>query len=87
MIRSNKGKKLTVVFDEWGQASATFTGTQKLLAGDINADNQVQVIDYVILRNNYFTTQPTPDLNGDGLIQAFDYALLRGNWFSAGDPE
>lgn len=83
----NLRKKLAVVFDEWGQASATFTGTQKLLADDINADNQVQVIDYVILRNNYFTTQPTPDLNGDGLIQAFDYALLRGNWFSAGDPE
>ena len=70
-----------------GQAAASFTGADKLRVGDMNNSNTTNILDYAILKQNWFTTNAVADLNGDGVVNILDYSLLKTYWFQAGDPE
>lgn len=77
--------------------NVTFTGginvldMGTLLEGDANDDNRVNVADFVILRNAYFTEEgrpgfdPRADFDEDNRINVRDFALLRANYFTEGD--
>ena len=65
------------------QASVDFF----LPAGDLNGDNVINTLDYVIFRNAWMSTDPSPDLIGDGSVGTADYELLKANWYTAGAPE
>ena len=57
-----------------------------LRAGDLNGSNSINVLDYSILKVNWFTANPAADVNGDGVVNTLDYALMKANWFAVGDP-
>jgi hypothetical protein len=95
----NLREKLAVTFDINGQATADFIADgvpgwnnatdHYLRGGDIDPshNNQVSFLDYSVLGNNYFTSNPVADINGDGFVNLFDYSILSVNWFTAGDPQ
>jgi hypothetical protein len=70
-----------------GQASANFTGAEKLLGGDLNGTNTINILDYSVLKANYFTANPVADINGNGVVNLIDYNILKANFFKAGDVE
>jgi hypothetical protein len=71
-----------------GQSVAEFTGGAKLLAGDINGDNFVNILDYSLLKSNWGpNAHPVADVNGDGQVQLLDYSLMQSNWFVRGDAQ
>jgi len=70
-----------------GAAVASFTGSNRLLGGDINETNSINILDYGILIMNWNTANSVADIDGDGLVYTGDYMLMLGNWFTAGDPE
>jgi hypothetical protein len=69
------------------QLEANFTGNCRVLGGDINGTNSVNILDYALLRSNWMTTTDTADINGDKQVQLLDYMIMRSNWFKQGDPE
>jgi hypothetical protein len=84
----NLRRKVGMTLDADGQATGVhFAGTTKLLGGDINGDNFVNILDYSALKNNWFTTNSVADINGDGQVQVLDYGLLQSNFFSRGNVE
>jgi hypothetical protein len=60
-----------------------------LRGGDVTGDNQVNLFDYNVLRQNwppaFFNAQA--DINGDGQITFSDYSLMQSNWGKTGDPQ
>lgn len=70
-----------------GQATAAFTGANKLLGGDLNGTNTVNILDYAILKLNWVTPNAVADINGDGGVAMLDYSILVGNWFQRGDAK
>jgi hypothetical protein len=66
-------------------ATVNFSGTAKLLGGDLNDDNKVNAADYATLRAGWNT--PAGDIDGDGNTGSSDYTLLKGNWYAEGDAE
>ena len=83
----NLRERLDVSLDSDGQASASFSSTDKLRGGDINGSNSINILDYSILRANYNSYNSQADINGDGQVQLLDYMIMRSNWFQLGDPE
>jgi len=83
----NLRRKLPVSLDGDGQGTANFTGSDKLLGGDINGDNIVNTLDYTIYAVNYLTTNAVADIDGDGVVNTTDYTLISANFFKAGDEE
>lgn len=57
---------------------------------DINRDGIVDLSDYSILVNNFFSSQLNPfhaaDLNQDGLVDIADYSILVANFFQQSTP-
>jgi len=80
-------RKIPVSFDSNTQAIADFTGGCNLLGGDLNGSNTTQFLDFLVLRNNWFTHEAIADINGDGNVQFSDFLILRQNWFMTGDDE
>ncbi len=72
-----------------GGANTLDLGT--LREGDANGDNRVNVADFTLLRNAYFSEEgqanfdPRTDFDEDNRINVRDFALLRGNYFAEGD--
>jgi hypothetical protein len=83
----NLRSKVTPVFTPEGVGTAALTGGDKLPGGDLNGDNQVNTLDYSILRFNWHTTDPVADITGDALTNLTDFNILKGNFYSAGDPQ
>ena len=83
----NLRRKNSVVFDGDNQASIAFSGFRKLLGGDLNSDNMIQLWDYNILKTNWFTTNNVADINGDGMVQLWDYNIMKNNWFTIGETQ
>lgn len=85
-------KKLPMILSD-GQGLADFTGDSKLLSGDINGTNSINIQDYSIMLSKWAAVPPNPegyevaDINGDGAVSVPDYNLMKGNWFKLGDPE
>jgi len=80
-------RKVPAASDGDGQATADFTGSGKLLAGDINGDNMVQILDYSLVKIYWYTHNPVADINGDWNVSFPDYLLMKGNWFTRGDDD
>ncbi|MCL4834761.1 MAG: hypothetical protein KJZ86_20140, partial [Caldilineaceae bacterium] len=58
----------------------TFTGL-RLLGGDINGDNQVNIFDLAIVGSQYGNTGPSPgDVNADNRVNIQDLSLVSGNF-------
>ncbi|MBL8087595.1 MAG: hypothetical protein JNM85_05930 [Chthonomonas sp.] len=82
-------RRLNVNLDTWGYESSTI----QLLAGDANADDMIDLFDYLILSSGYETSDPDPgylvnagaDFNMDGTIDFFDYLLLSENYEKEGE--
>ncbi|MCG3207039.1 MAG: hypothetical protein FOGNACKC_00639 [Anaerolineae bacterium] len=51
-----------------------------LPAGDINADNAIDLLDLGYLAANFLTANGLADLNGDGAANIIDLTLLAGNY-------
>jgi len=54
------------------------TGTN--LAGDINGDGIVNILDYTLLSNAFGTNNSSADLNKDGIVNILDYTILSNNF-------
>ena len=80
-------RKVAASFDSNSQGIADFTGDDDLLGGDLNGSNTTQFLDFLVLRNNWFTHEAVADINGDGNVQFSDYLILKQNWFMTGDDE
>lgn len=76
--------KVAATFTPEGVGSATLTGTDKLLGGDINGDNVINTFDYTLLRFNFGTLNTVGDINGDGGVSTGDYNLQRVNFYQIG---
>jgi uncharacterized protein YfaP (DUF2135 family) len=81
------GDTSTFAKSESSQLLADFTGDAKLLGGDVNGSNSVNVLDYSILKTNWFSSNAIADLDGSGVVQFVDYTVLKNNWFKVGDAE
>jgi hypothetical protein len=74
----------TVSFTDPTQVN--FTGDDnKLLGGDLNGSNSINVLDYGTLKSCWYTTNPVGDINGDGKVDNTDYGIQKDNWFKTGD--
>jgi hypothetical protein len=83
----NLRKKVAVTLDSDGQATVNFTSSAKLLGGDINGSNSINILDYSILKVNWFTSNAVADIDGNGNVGLLDYTTMKANWFNVGDPE
>jgi len=79
-------RKLILTLDEDGQARGDFTDSSKLLGGDLNASNLVNVVDYTMMKSLWYTHDPRGDINGDGFVSTIDYTIMKLNWYQQGDP-
>jgi hypothetical protein len=59
-------------------------GTITLLAGDVNADNVIDILDLASLATHYLSNDATADLNGDGVVDILDLALAAQNYQQQG---
>jgi hypothetical protein len=58
--------------------------TVKLLAGDVNGDNIVNILDMAFLAQYYSTNNPVADLNKDGRVDILDLVLCANNFQQQG---
>jgi hypothetical protein len=79
--------KRSVTLDGDGQAAVDFTGASKLRGGDLNGTNTTNILDFGVLKINWYTTNSVADITGDGVVTLTDLTILRNNWFQAGDPQ
>jgi len=63
---------------EFGSQTQPPTGK----TGDLNGDNQVNILDLSILLSSWNTTNSAADLNKDGLVNILDLSLLLSKWGS-----
>jgi|GEM_PF-1594957 len=59
-------------------------GSITLLAGDINDDDVIDILDISYLGGRYNSTDSLADLNADGLVDIFDLAVAAGNYGQQG---
>jgi hypothetical protein len=63
-----------------GDVSATNVGNITLLAGDINSDDIINILDLAYIASKYQTVDDLADMNGDGKVNIFDLSLAAGNY-------
>jgi hypothetical protein len=80
------GDTSTFAKSESSQLLADFTGDEKLLGGDFNATNSINVLDYSIMKANWGPGLAA-DVNGDGFTGTIDYGIMKANWFKVGDEQ
>ncbi len=59
-------------------------GRVTLLAGDVKADNVINIFDLTYMAGRMNTNDSLADLNGDGLVNIFDLTLAAGNYQKQG---
>ena len=69
------------------QWTAALTGASKLLGGDLNNSNTVNILDYSKLKLFWYTTNPIADIDGNGTVSLSDYVMLQLNFFKTGSPQ
>ena len=67
------------------QWTADLTGGNKLLGGDLNGSNAINILDFAVLRTHWYTTDTEADIDGSGQVNLTDFGILRINWFKKGD--
>ena len=83
----NLRRKLILTGGVNGQWIANFVGANKLLGGDLDGSNAVNLLDYSILKTNWLTSNAAADISGDSAVNLLDYSIMKSNWFVAGDAE
>ncbi len=73
-------KRVDVDLGETGQIAPSF----KLLGGDLNNSNSVNILDYSKMVTSWGGSA-AGDINGDGFTGTLDYSIMKANWFKAGD--
>ena len=81
----NLRRKVSAALDGDGQATADLTGASNLLGGDLNNSNAINILDFSVLRTNWYTTNDVADIDGSGQVAWLDFVLMRDNWFVRGD--
>ncbi|MBN1991634.1 MAG: N-acetylmuramoyl-L-alanine amidase [Anaerolineae bacterium] len=51
-----------------------------LLAGDINADDVIDILDLAYIASAYASANPTANLNADSVVDIFDLVIAAGNY-------
>jgi len=59
-------------------------GGLDLLAGDVNDDGQIDILDLAYIAGHYQSNDPAADLNNDGLVDILDLAMVAGNYQQQG---
>lgn len=59
-------------------------GAITLLAGDVNGDNTINILDLAYIATHYQGTDAQADLNKDGLVNILDLAMAAGNYAQQG---
>ena len=72
---------------EGRSAAVDFTGSLRLIAGDLDDSNTVDLDDYARLAAAWYTLQDAADLDGNGLVDILDYFIMASHWLQSGDPE
>jgi len=68
--------------------TADFTGANKLLGGDFNNDNFVELRDFAqFLRDFGVPDRPASDINGDGDVDNVEFGYIGLHFFQFGDPQ
>ncbi len=57
----------------------------RLLAGDINSDNRIDVLDFDDVRPKWHVQDAIADFNRDGKFNALDFSFMSRNWGLSGD--
>lgn len=52
----------------------------QLLAGDVNGDGIINILDIAVLAKSYETDNPQADINGDGIVDILDIVHAAGNY-------
>ena len=63
--------------------STTTVPTVTLLAGDINGDGVIDILDLSVVGSQFGSSSPSPaaaDVNGDGIVDIVDFVLLAKNF-------
>lgn len=56
----------------------------QLLAGDFNADDIINSLDFSLMNTNWNTNNSSVDINVDGIVNSLDFAYVSNNWLSIG---
>ncbi|MCB0177501.1 MAG: N-acetylmuramoyl-L-alanine amidase [Anaerolineae bacterium] len=59
-------------------------GTITLLAGDVNEDNIINILDLSLIAQRYRSDDPVADLNDNGVVDLFDLVTAAGNYDQQG---
>ncbi len=59
-------------------------GAITLLAGDVNGDEVIDILDLAYLATHYQTDDSLADLNADGIVNILDLAMVAGNYRQQG---
>jgi hypothetical protein len=59
-------------------------GSIQLLAGDVNGDNLIDILDLAYMGTRLYTADPLGDLNDDGTVNILDLAMAAGNYRQSG---
>ncbi|MBE7471031.1 MAG: hypothetical protein DPW09_35830 [Anaerolineae bacterium] len=59
---------------------AVSLGRLTLLAGDLNADNRIDILDLTTIARHYNSADTLADLNADGTVNLLDLVLAAGNY-------
>lgn len=57
-----------------------------LLAGDLNNDDKIDILDLTLCASNFGTTMPAGDVNADGIVNIYDLVLIGKN-FKLASPQ
>lgn len=77
--------------------SASFTGADTLIGGNLNGDNVIDILDFGVFTSEYAqnygsgsTTCATPpphaDINGDGIVFTQDFTFIQINFLLSNEP-
>src|SRR4030067_629982 len=55
--------------------------------GDLDGDNDVDIIDLSTLISNWGATSGPADINNDGIVDVFDLSILLSHWEGTSAPE
>jgi hypothetical protein len=66
------------------EVEALNLGSIQLLAGDVNNDDLIDILDLAYMATRFHTSDSLADLNGDRLVSILDLAMAAGNYRQSG---
>jgi hypothetical protein len=78
--QANLAASLSMATADAGQIASIELGTIPLLAGDLNGDNLINILDLAFVASSFHSSELQADVNGDGLVNIFDLVAVAGNY-------